>query len=30
MTAQERQALISSLSFEGELEDCEVVSMFTV
>ena len=30
MTAQERQALISSLSFEGEIEDCEGVFMFTV
>lgn len=30
MTAQERQALISSLSFEGEIDDCEGVFMFTV
>ena len=30
MTDQERQALISSLSFEGEIDDCEGVFMFTV
>ena len=30
MTGQERQAFISSLSFEGEIEDCDGVLMFTV
>ena len=30
MTGQERQAFIRSLSFEGEIEDCDGVLMFTV
>ncbi|MDE6933729.1 MAG: hypothetical protein K2P37_13690 [Oscillospiraceae bacterium] len=30
MTEQERQAFISNLSFEGEIEDCEGVFRFTV
>lgn len=30
MTEQERKMLINSLSFEGEIDDCEGVFMFTV
>ena len=30
MTEQERQTFISNLSFEGEIDDCEGVFMFTV
>lgn len=30
MTEQERQAFISRLTFEGEIDDCDGVLMFTV